>query len=243
MHAARNLAVEASGLVKTYAGGLDAVRGVSLRIPAGSLFGLLGPDGAGKSTIVRLLTTLSTPTSGTATVAGHDIAREPAAVRRLIGYVAQQSGVEARATGLENLMLRGRIHGLRGRELSLRTMELLDRLALTDIAHDLAATYCLGAKRKLDVAMALIHRPQVLFLDEPTGGLDPEARVELREQIRELAWDWGMTVLFTTPSAEEAEELAQRFAVISGGRVIAEGTPDELRTELYAGAAMPELAL
>jgi ABC-2 type transport system ATP-binding protein len=153
-----------------------------LQIPAGSVFGLLGPNGAGKSTVVKMLTTLSAPTAGSATVAGQDIVRNPNAVRRAIGCVAQQSGVDVQATGRENLTLQGRIYGLRGRELNLQTIELLERFALTEAADRLVKTYSGGMKRKLDVAMGLVHQPRVLFLDEPTAGLDPEARAEMWDQ-------------------------------------------------------------
>ncbi|MBS2961971.1 ATP-binding cassette domain-containing protein [Actinocrinis puniceicyclus] len=242
MHAALNLAVDARELVKTYKGGVEAVRGISLRIPAGSVFGLLGPNGAGKSTVVKMLTTLSAPTSGTATVAGHDIVREPNAVRRAIGCVAQESGVDVQATGRENLMLQGRIYGLRGRELNLQTIELLDRFTLTEAADRLVKTYSGGMKRKLDVAMGLIHQPQVLFLDEPTTGLDPEARAEMWEQLRELAWDRGLTILLTTHYLEEADQLAQRLAIVDRGRIVIEGSPDELKAELHGDAVTLELA-
>lgn len=228
MYAAQNLAVDAKELVKTYEGGVEAVRGVSLRIPAGSVFGLFGPSGAGKSTVVRMLTTLCAPTAGSATVAGRDIMREQAAVRRAIGCVAQESAVDMQATGRENLMLQGRNYGLRGRELNLQTTELLYRFALTDAADRLVETYSGGMRRKLDVAMGLIHQPQVLFLDDPTTGLDPVERAEMWDQIKELAWDRGLTILLTTHDSEEAGQLAQRLAIIDNGRVVAEGTPDEL---------------
>jgi ABC-2 type transport system ATP-binding protein len=234
MPAALGLAVDARELFKTYSGGVEAVRGISLQIPSGSVFGLLGPKGAGKSTLVRLLSTLCEPTSGTATVAGHDLVREQAAVRRAIGCVAQEPGGYVRATGRENLLLQGRSHGLRGRELNLQAAELLDRLALAEAADRLVKTYSTGMKRKLDVAMGLIHQPEVLFLDEPTAGLDPQARAELSEQVRELAWDRGLTVLLTTRRLEEAEQLAHRLAVLDQGRIVVEGTPGELKAELRA---------
>ncbi|HEV2345720.1 MAG TPA: ATP-binding cassette domain-containing protein [Actinocrinis sp.] len=233
--------MDARKLVKTYKGGVEAVRGVTLEIPAGSVFGLLGPNGAGKSTIVKLLTTLSAPTSGTATVAGYDIVREPAAVRRAIGCVAQESGVDVQTTGRENLLLQGRIYGMRGRELNLQATELLDRFALTDAADRLVKTYSGGMKRKLDVAMGLIHEPRVLFLDEPTTGLDPEARAEMWEEIRELAWDRGLTILLTTHYLEEADQLAQRLAIVDKGRIVIEGSPDELKSELQGDAITLEL--
>ena len=240
MLAAQNPAVDARELFKTYKGGVEAVRGISLQIPAGSVFGLLGPNGAGKSTMVKLLTTLSAPTSGTATVAGYDIVREQAAVRRAIGCVAQESGVDPQATGRENLLLQGRIYGLRGRELNLQAVELLDRFALTDAADRLVKTYSGGMKRKLDVAMGLIHEPQVLFLDEPTTGLDPEARAEMWEQIKELAWDRGLTILLTTHYLEEADQLAQRLAIVDRGPHIASWADHPRSAFLIYDGDLPE---
>jgi ABC-2 type transport system ATP-binding protein len=238
---AKNLAVDARDLVKTYRGGVEAVRGISLQIPAGSVFGLLGPNGAGKSTIVKMLTTLCAPTSGSATVAGYDIVRAPAALRQAIGCVAQDSGVDVQATGRENLLRQGKIYGMRGRELSLQAVELLDRFSLADAADRLVKTYSDGMKRKLDVAMGLIHQPQVLFLDEPTAGLDPEARAEMWEEIRELAWDRGLTILLTTHYLEEADQLAQRLAIVDKGRIVIEGTPSELKSELHGDTITLEL--
>ncbi len=236
MLAVRELAVDARGLVKTYEDGVEAVRGISLQIPIGSVFGLLGPSGAGKSTMVRLLTTLSAPTAGSATVAGHDIAREQAAVRRAIGCVAQESGVDLQTTGRENLLLQGRIYGLHGRELRLQILELLDRFALAEAADRPVKTYSCAMRRKLDIAASLVHEPRVLFLDEPTAGLDPEARAELWEQIRELAWDRGLTILLTTRYLEEAERLAQQLVIVDEGRIVTRGTPDELKAELHGKA-------
>lgn len=235
-------AIDAERLVKTYEGGIEAVRGISLRVPAGMVFGLLGPEGAGKSTVVMLLSALTAPTSGRATVAGYDIVREQGRVRQSIGCVAQQSGVDPHATGRENLTLQGGIHGLRGRQLALRVADLLDLFGLTDSAERPAETYSGGMKRKLDVAMGLVHEPAVLFLDEPTVGLDPEARAELWEQIRELAWDRGLTILLTTHQLEEAEQLAHRLAIVDRGLVVAEGTPDELKARLDGDAITLELA-
>jgi ABC-2 type transport system ATP-binding protein len=238
---AQNLAVDARDLVKTYEGGVEAVRGISLQIAAGSVFGLLGPNGAGKSTTVNMLTALSAPTSGTATVAGHDVVREQTAVRRAIGCVAQESGADVQATGRENLLRQGKTHGMWGRELNLQATELLDRFALTDAADRPVNTYSAGMKRKLDVAMSLIHQPRVLFLDEPTTGLDPEARTEMWEEIRELAWDRGLTILLTTHYLEEADQLAQRLAIVDEGRIVIEGTPSELKSELHGDAITLEL--
>ena len=240
--ARERLAIDARDLVKTYKGEVQAVRGVSLRIPAGTVFGLLGPNGAGKSTIVKMLTTLSAPTGGTASVAGYDIVRQQKQVRRSIGCVAQNSGVDVQATGRENLLLQGRVYGMRGAELDKRVDELLLRFGLADVGRRFVKTYSGGMKRKLDVALGLVHSPQVLFLDEPTTGLDPEARAEMWEQIRELAWDQGLTILLTTHYLEEADQLARSLAIVDQGRIVTEGSPDELKAELHGDAVTLELS-
>jgi ABC-2 type transport system ATP-binding protein len=240
--AGESVAIDARDLVKTYKGGVRAVRGVSLRIPAGTVFGLLGPNGAGKSTIVKMLTTLSAPTDGTATVAGFDIVRQQKQVRRSIGCVAQNSGVDVQATGRENLLLQGRVYGMRGAELDRRADELLLRFGLAEVGKRFVKTYSGGMKRKLDVALGLMHSPRVLFLDEPTTGLDPEARAEMWEQIRELAWDQGLTILLTTHYLEEADQLARNLAIVDQGQIVTQGTPDELKSQLNGDAVSLELA-
>jgi ABC-2 type transport system ATP-binding protein len=236
------IAIDARDLVKTYKGGVRAVRGVSLSIPAGTVFGLLGPNGAGKSTLVKMLTTLSAPTDGTATVAGYDIVKQQKQVRRAIGCVAQNSGVDVQATGRENLLLQGRVYGMRGAELNKRADELLLRFGLAEVGKRFVKTYSGGMKRKLDVALGLMHSPRVLFLDEPTTGLDPEARAEMWEQIRELAWDQGLTILLTTHYLEEADQLARNLAIVDQGRIVTEGTPDELKAQLNGDAVSLDLA-
>ena len=241
--AAERLAIDARELVKTYKGGVQAVRGVSLSIPAGTVFGLLGPNGAGKSTIVKMLTTLSAPTGGSASVAGFDIVKQQKQVRRAIGCVAQNSGVDVQATGRENLLLQGRVYGMRGAELNKRADELLLRFGLGEVGKRFVKTYSGGMKRKLDVALGLMHSPRVLFLDEPTTGLDPEARSEMWEQIRELAWDQGLTILLTTHYLEEADQLARNLAIVDQGRIVTEGTPDELKAQLNGDAVTLELAV
>ena len=240
--AGERLAIDARELAKTYKGGVQAVRGVSLRIPEGTVFGLLGPNGAGKSTIVKMLTTLSAPTGGGASVAGFDIVRQQKQVRRAIGCVAQNSGVDVQATGRENLLLQGRVYGMRGAELDRRVDELLLRFGLAEVGRRFVKTYSGGMKRKLDVALGLVHAPRVLFLDEPTTGLDPEARAEMWEQIRELAWDQGLTILLTTHYLEEADQLARNLAIVDQGRIVTEGTPDELKAQLHGDAVTLELA-
>ena len=236
------LAIDARDLAKTYKGGVQAVRGVSLSIPAGTVFGLLGPNGAGKSTLVKMLTTLSAPTGGSASVAGFDIVKQQKQVRRSIGCVAQNSGVDVQATGRENLLLQGRVYGLRGAELERRADELLARFGLADVSKRFVKTYSGGMKRKLDVALGLVHAPQVLFLDEPTTGLDPEARAEMWQQIRELAWDQGLTILLTTHYLEEADQLARSLAIVDQGKIVTEGSPDELKAQLHGDAVTLELA-
>ncbi|MFI0942011.1 ATP-binding cassette domain-containing protein [Streptomyces sp. NPDC021020] len=234
-------AVEAAGLTKTYPGGVTALDGMGVTVAAGTVFGLLGPNGAGKSTTVKILTTLARPDSGTALVAGHDALRHPDRVRRAIGVVAQKSGADPVATGRENLLLQGRLYGMRGPELGRRTDELLDRFDLTGAAGRQVRTYSGGMQRRLDVALGLVHRPQVLFLDEPTTGLDPEARGAMWEEISRLAGDEGLTILLTTHYLEEADRLAERIAIVDRGRVVAEGTPDELKGELHGDAVHVEL--
>jgi ABC-2 type transport system ATP-binding protein len=237
-----SLAIEADGLVKTYPGDVRALDGLSVSVRAGTVFGLLGPNGAGKSTTVRILTTLSRADSGLARVAGHDVVSDPAAVRRAIGVVGQRSGVDREATGAENLRLQGHIHGLAGRELAVRTGELLDQFGLTGAAGRLVRIYSGGMQRRLDIAMALIHRPQVLFLDEPTTGLDPEVRAEMWHEIARLARDEGLSILLTTHYLEEADRLAADLAIVDRGRVVAGGSPEQLKAELRGDSIHVELA-
>jgi ABC-2 type transport system ATP-binding protein len=234
-------AVEARNLVKTYPSDVRALEGLSFAIESGTVFGLLGPNGAGKSTTVKILTTLSRPTSGSAQVAGHEITRHPDRVRRAIGSVSQRSAVDPEATGRENMVIQGRMYGMRGIELSKRVDELLDRFFLADAAERVVRTYSGGMQRKLDVAMGLVHRPSVLFLDEPTTGLDPEAMAELREEIGRLTREDGLPSLMTTQYLEEADRLARRLAIVDRGRIVAEGTPDELKSQLRGDAINVEL--
>jgi ABC-2 type transport system ATP-binding protein len=224
-------AIEVTGLRKTYPGGVEAVRGLSFTVRSGEIFALLGPNGAGKSTTVRILTTLSAPTAGSARVAGFDVVGQPQEVRRRIGYVAQASGVDLTATGRENLMLQGRLFRLPPPALRARVTELLELFQLTGAAGRPAATYSGGMRRRLDVAMGLIHRPEVLFLDEPTTGLDPESRAVMWKEVKRLAHG-GLTLLLTTHYLEEADQLAQRLAIVDGGQIVAAGTPDELKESL-----------
>ena len=240
-------AIEADGLVKTYAvrgrrEGVRALDGLSITVPRGLIFGLLGPNGAGKSTTIKILTTLARPDQGTAIVQGLDVLKRPDQVRRVIGVVAQKSGSDPMATGRENLVLQGHLFGMRGAAVRARADELLERFGLAGAAGRLVKTYSGGMQRRLDVALGLVHRPQILFLDEPTAGLDPEARTAMWQEIARLSGGEGMTVLLTTHYMEEADRLAGRLAIVDQGRVVAEGTPDELKGDLRGDAVHLELA-
>jgi ABC-2 type transport system ATP-binding protein len=239
----RALAIEARDLVKTYPNGVRALDGLSFAVQEGTVFGLLGPNGAGKSTTVKILTTLAQADSGSASVAGLDVRAQAAAVRRAIGVVAQRSGADPTATGRENLLLSGRIQGLRGRELGRRADELLARFDLAGAAGRMVRTYSGGMQRRLDVAMGLIHRPEVLFLDEPTAGLDPESRSAMWEEIARLSAGEGLTILLTTHYLEEADRLASQLAIVEHGRVVASGRPDELKARLHGDTVHVELAV
>ncbi|HUA03600.1 MAG TPA: ATP-binding cassette domain-containing protein [Solirubrobacteraceae bacterium] len=234
-------AIEADGLVKSYPKGVTALDGLSFGVAPGTVFALLGPNGAGKSTAVKILTTLAKPDAGAATVAGVDVIANPDRVRRAIGVVAQGSAVDIQATGRENLRLQGQIHGIRGRAVEDRAQELLERFGLADAADRVARGYSGGMQRRLDIAMALVHDPAVLFLDEPTTGLDPEVRADMWAEISLLAAERGKTVLLTTHYLEEADQLAQRIAIVDRGQVVAEGTPEELKRELRGDAIHVDL--
>jgi len=220
-------AIEAEHLVKRF-GETLAVDDVTFAVPQGTVLGLLGPNGAGKTTTVRMMTTLTRPTSGTARVAGHDVVREPDAVRRSMGLTGQAATVDELLTGRENLRLIGSLYGLPSRYVREAGAELLERFALSDAADRVVKTYSGGMRRRLDLAVSLIATPPVLFLDEPTTGLDPRSRVELWEVLRGLVRD-GTTLLLTTQYLEEADHLADRIVVVDRGRVIAEGTALELK--------------
>ncbi|MCO7275338.1 MULTISPECIES: ATP-binding cassette domain-containing protein [Cellulosimicrobium] len=244
---ARETAIDAVDLRKTYPGGrgrppVHALDGLSFAVPAGTVFALLGPNGAGKSTTAKILTTLSRADSGTATVAGIDVARQPERVRRAIGYVAQKPVTDPMDTGRENLVLAGRLQGLGARAARTRATELLDRFSLADAADRLVKTYSGGMARKLDVAMGIVHRPQVLFLDEPTTGLDPEARAEMWAEIERMTARERMTILLTTHYLDEADRLAANLAIVDHGRVAVAGTPDALKDELRGDGIVVELA-
>jgi ABC-2 type transport system ATP-binding protein len=235
-------AIHATGLRKTYPPDVTALDGVDLSVETGTIFGLLGPNGAGKSTTVRILCTLSRPDSGNARVAGVDVLADPVRVRQAIGVVGQKHGLDPEATGRENLVLQGEFYGITGRELKARVAQSLERFDLADAAGRAAKTYSGGMQRRLDIAMGLLHRPKVLFLDEPTTGLDPEARAELWREIERLAAEERMTILLTTHYLEEADRLASRLAIIDRGQVVVEGTPEGLKSELRGDTIHVELA-
>lgn len=226
-------AIEAVDLVKTF-GDMTAVDKVSFSVPPGSVLGLLGPNGAGKTTTVRMMTTLTRPTSGTASVAGHDVLAEPAAVRQAMGLTAQSATVDELLTGRENLRLIGDLYGLPRRRVAPRADELLEQFTLSDAADKVVKNYSGGMRRRLDLAASLVAAPPVLFLDEPTTGLDPRSRLELWEVLRDLVRE-GTTLLLTTQYLEEADQLADNIVVIDQGRIIAQGTALELKDQ--SGAA------
>jgi ABC-2 type transport system ATP-binding protein len=224
--------IEVDGLVREFKGGVRAVDGIHFEVRPGEIYGFLGPNGAGKSTTVLMLTTLLPPTAGTARVAGYDIVREGAHVREAIGAALQEAALDPLLTGREHLRLQTTLHGLSKRDRVRRGTELLERVGLTDAADRKVGGYSGGMKRRLDLALALVHSPRILFLDEPTTGLDPQSRSDLWEEVAHLARDEGVTVLLTTQYLEEADALADRVGIIDQGKIVAEGTPDALKAEV-----------
>jgi ABC-2 type transport system ATP-binding protein len=223
--------IEVEGLVRDFKGGVRAVDGIDLRVAPGEIYGFLGPNGAGKSTTVLVLTTLLPPTSGSARVAGLDVVRQGAQVRRAIGASLQESALDPFLTGREHMRLQSALHGLGKAERERRGNELLERVGLTEAADRKVGGYSGGMKRRLDLGLALVHGPRLLFLDEPTTGLDPQSRAALWDEVRRLADD-GVTVFLTTQYLEEADVLADRVGIIDRGRIVAEGSPSELKESI-----------
>jgi ABC-2 type transport system ATP-binding protein len=235
-------AIEVDNLHKTYSEDVEALRGISFAVEKGKVFALLGPNGAGKSTTVKILTTLSKATDGTARVAGLDVTEQADKVRHAIGVVSQKSGAAVEATGRENLRMQAQLYGVPKAEREERIVELLGLFGLTEAADRIVKTYSGGMVRKLDVAIGLIQRPEVLFLDEPTTGLDPEARSEMWDEISRLASQEQLTIMLTTHYLDEADSLADTLAIVDRGKIVASGTPDELKAELKGDAVRAELA-
>src|SRR5215475_10147896 len=234
------LAIEASGLVKTF-GATRAVDGLDLAVPQGGVFGLLGPNGAGKTTVIRILATLTRPDAGSAKVLGYDVGTDPHAVRSRISLTGQFATLDASLSGMENLLLQARLLGLSRRDARQRSAELLDAFGLADAARRAVKTYSGGMRRRLDIAASMVVAPSLLFLDEPTTGLDPRGRRQVWEMVRWLARE-GTTVLLTTQYLDEADQLADRIAVIDHGKIIADGTPGELKASVGAGVLHVRLA-
>src|SRR5215203_3028294 len=228
----RSAGIEVEGLVREFKNGPRAVDGVYLEVAPGEIYGFLGPNGAGKSTTVLILTTLLPPTSGTARVAGHDIVREGPAVRASIGAALQEAALDPLLTGRDHMRLQTTLQGLPRAERRSRGDDLLERVGLLDAADRKVGGYSGGMKRRLDLALALVHRPRILFLDEPTTGLDPSSRADLWQEVSRLAREDGVTVFLTTQYLEEADVLADRVGIIDHGRIVAEGTPDALKAEV-----------
>jgi ABC-2 type transport system ATP-binding protein len=224
-------AIEVQGLERVFKGGLRAVAGIDLEVAAGEVYGFLGPNGAGKTTTVRMLVTLLRPTGGRALVAGYDVATEPHKVRKRIGVALQEAALDMLMTGRELMELQATLHGIPPRDVRDRAADLIDRVGLSQAAERRVGTYSGGMRRRLDLAMALIHAPDVLFLDEPTTGLDPVSRITLWDEVRRLR-DEGTTVFLTTQYLEEADQLADRVGIINAGRIVAEGTPAQLKAEV-----------
>jgi ABC-2 type transport system ATP-binding protein len=225
--------LECDGLEKTFADGFAAVRGITFDIEEGEAFGLLGPNGAGKTTTMRMLGTLLTPSGGRATVAGHDVVREASAVRRAIGFAMQEAGLARYATGREHLLMMGRLYGLSRAGSRARADELLTLFGLEEAADRQVRTYSGGMRRRIDLACGLVHKPRLLFLDEPTTGVDPTSRAALWDELRRLQGE-GVSLFLTTHYLEEADRLCDRLAIVDRGVIVARGTPDELKAEVGA---------
>ncbi len=227
-----NTVIDVRDLKKTYKDGTEAVKGISFQVERGEFFGFLGPNGAGKSTTIKMITTLLPITSGTIDVLGYDVATQPNDVRVRIGYAAQEVGIDDELTGRENLMLQGRLYHIEEKTLKQRVVELLDITDLSDDANRPAGSYSGGMRKRLDLATGLVHHPQILFLDEPTTGLDPQTRANLWVYLEKLNKQERLTIFLTTHYMEEADRLCPRLAIIDHGRIVATGSPDELKTQL-----------
>jgi ABC-2 type transport system ATP-binding protein len=225
-------AIETEGLVREFKKGPRAVDGIDLRVEPGEVYGFLGPNGAGKSTTVHMLTTLLPPTAGRAWVGGHDVVEDGPAIRATIGAALQEAALDPFLTGREHMRLQTALHGMRGSDARERSEVLLERVGLVQAADRRVGGYSGGMKRRLDLALALVHRPRILFLDEPTTGLDPQSRTALWEEVQRLAADRGVTVFLTTQYLEEADVLADRVGIIDRGHIVAEGTPEALKDEI-----------
>ena len=224
--------IEVSGLVREFKGGIRAVDGIDLEVRPGEIYGFLGPNGAGKSTTVHMLTTLLPPTAGTARVAGHDVVKDGAAVRDAIGAALQEAALDPNLTARDHMRLQGALHGMPKADWTKRGDELIERVGLSDAADRKVSGYSGGMKRRLDLALALLHGPRVLFLDEPTTGLDIQSRTALWDEVAHLSRDEGMTVFLTTQYLEEADQLADHLGIIDHGKIVAEGTTDALKGEV-----------
>jgi ABC-2 type transport system ATP-binding protein len=224
--------IEVTGLVREFKGGIRAVDGIDLAVAPGEIYGFLGPNGAGKSTTVLMLTTLLPPTAGSARVAGFDIASQGAEVRERIGVALQDAALDMLLTGREHMRLQTALHGYKKAERDQRGTELLERVGLSEAADRKVGGYSGGMKRRLDLALALVHRPSILFLDEPTTGLDPQSRADLWDEVARLAREDGVTVFLTTQYLEEADVLANRVAIIDRGKIVASGAPEDLKAEI-----------
>jgi ABC-2 type transport system ATP-binding protein len=233
MESSGDAAILTESLVRDF-DGVRAVDGVDLRIPTGEIYGFLGPNGAGKSTTVHMLCTLLAPSGGRARVAGYDVGTQPGQVRLRIGVALQEAALDPKQTGTELLHLQGRLYGLTRREVAQRVGELAELIDLGDFLDRLIGTYSGGMKRRLDLAAALIHNPEIVFLDEPTTGLDPVSRVQVWSEVRRLNHELGITIFLTTQYLEEADELAHRVGIIDNGRIVAEGTPTALKKAVGA---------
>ena len=238
--AEESYAIETFGLTRCF-GNVTAVDHVSCRVPYGAVFGLLGPNGAGKSTAIKMLTTLLEPSSGTARVAGFDVVKAPAQVRRRIGYVPQMLSADGALTGYENLALSAKLYGIARAERKRRIEEALEFMGLKDPAHRLVKTYSGGMIRRLEVAQAMLHRPAILFLDEPTVGLDPVARRAVWDRLLELRRTYQMTVLMTTHGMDEADELCDALAILHFGKIAATGKPSDLKAGIGTGATLDDV--